>query len=69
MRHVARWTILASCAALIPAFAHAQDATIKLPQDIAYNSRPRGDTSKWLSCLETRQSQVCTSCGSGCRPA
>lgn len=38
MRRVARWTILASCAALIPAFAHAQDATIKLPEDITYKA-------------------------------
>ena len=38
MRHVARWGILAVCAALIPAFAHAQDATIKLPEDITYNA-------------------------------
>jgi hypothetical protein len=38
MRHVARWTILASCAALIPALAYAQDATIKLPQDITYKA-------------------------------
>ena len=38
MRRVARWAILASCAALIPAFAHAQDATIKLPEDITYKA-------------------------------
>ena len=42
MRHVAGWAILASCAALIPAFAHAQDATIKLPQDIAYKAALAG---------------------------
>jgi quercetin dioxygenase-like cupin family protein len=38
MRHLARWTILACCVALIPAFAHAQDAVIKLPQDITYKA-------------------------------
>jgi hypothetical protein len=39
MRRLARWSILASCAALIiPALAYAQDATTKLPQDIVYKS-------------------------------
>ena len=38
MRHLARWTVLACCVALIPAFAHAQDAVIKLPQDITYKA-------------------------------
>jgi quercetin dioxygenase-like cupin family protein len=39
MKRLARWSILASCAALIlPTLAYAQDATTKLPQDIVYKS-------------------------------
>jgi quercetin dioxygenase-like cupin family protein len=38
MKHVARCLLVASGMALVAVHAHAQDATIKLPQDIAYKA-------------------------------
>jgi hypothetical protein len=66
MRRVARWAILASCAALIPAFAHAQDATIKLLEDITYKAAVPGIPK---GCPVWNQSQCVPSCQSRCRPA
>jgi quercetin dioxygenase-like cupin family protein len=34
----ARCLVVAMCASLIPAFSHAQDAIIKIPQDITYKA-------------------------------
>ena len=68
MRHLPRWIILACCAALVPALARAQDATIKLPQDITYKAALAG-TPEVAVLFGDPTKLVCTSCGSRCRPA
>ena len=42
MKHVARCLLIAFGMAVVPAYSHAQDATIRLPQDITYKAALAG---------------------------